>query len=95
MLPVCSGIRDPGTTTSVTKYNITSGERSALPSLPQSVGDHACAVFNNTIIVSGGGYISNYISTYTNKVWELDLQAGEWKPLPSLNQARSQSLFEM
>ena len=82
MLPVCSNF-----TASVMKYNITSGERSNLPNLPQPLAAHACAVVNNTIIVSGGVTGSGY----TNQVWELDLQADKWKPLPSLQQVRYSS----
>ena len=81
MLPVCNG-----PTASVMKYNITSGERSALPNLPEPVDGHACAVVNNTIIVSGG-----FTDRTTNQVWKLDLQAEEWKPLPSLQNKRYSS----
>ena len=81
MLPVCSG-----RTASVMKYNITSGERIPLLSLPEPLTGHACAVVNNTIIVSGGGN-----GWSSNQVWELDLQANKWKPLPSLQQPRYSS----
>ena len=84
MLPVCSGETD-----CVNKYNITSGERSSLPSLPGRLDDGglACTVVNNTIIISGGCQFSPDGAS-TNKVWELDLQAGKWKPLPSLQKKR-------
>jgi len=72
-------------TASVMKYHIKTGERSNLPSLPEPVVDPACAVVNNTIIVSGGVTGSSGI----NQVWELDLQTDKWKPLPSLQQPRS------
>ena len=81
-LPVCSG-----PTASVNRYHTQSGERSTLPSLPEPVYYHACAVFNNTIIVSGG---VTFISGI-NQVWELDLQADKWKPLPSLQNKRYSS----
>ena len=80
MLPVCSGC-----IASVMKYNFPSGERSTLPSLPQPVYRHACTVFN-TIIVSGG-----WADSWSKQVWELDLQAEKWKPLPSLQQPRYSS----
>ena len=92
MLPVCRGriiasVMKYNITSSVIKYNITSGERSNLPNLPKHLASHACAIVNNTIIVSGGH--DNLSST--NQVWKLELQAYEWKPLPSLQLERYSS----
>ena len=68
---------------SVTKYNILTGERSSLPSLPEPVNQHACTIYNGHLVVSGG-YIGR--SILLDKV--LRLEGNQWVELPSLQKPR-------
>jgi len=69
----------------VTKYNITDGATTDLPNLPiPAVRNHACALFENKITISGG--YEKYGSPYNKEVWQLD--EGTWSKLPSMPEGR-------
>jgi len=68
----------------VTKYNITDGANTDLLNLPVPVLDHACALFENKITISGGN--KKYGSPYNKEVWQLD--KGTWSKLPSMPEGR-------
>jgi len=63
----------------VTKYNILTGERSSLPSLPEPVIGHACTIYKDQLVVSGGYHTSS-------KVWQLE--GDQWVALPPLSMPR-------
>ena len=79
MLPVYS---DGHTSAAVTKYNILTGECSSLPSLPARRSEHACTVYKDHLVVSGG-----ILSTSPSAlVWQLE--GDQWVELPSLRSPR-------
>ena len=73
--------RDCIASADVTKYNISTGENSSLPSLPEPLMGHACTIYNGRLVVSGG-----YNSSYSRKVWQLE--ENQWIALPSLRKPR-------
>jgi len=85
-LVILGGLDNSDYGSDVTSYNIRTGERRSLPSLPQGVVGHACAIFNNAITISGGNMNMNG-SRNTDKVWQLI--NNNWVELPSLKNKRA------
>ena len=77
-------------TSSVEKYNIFSGAVETWPQLPISVARLACSLWENNLIVSGGGRRKpeGGNTDVSPLVFKLDLSSMTWTGMPSLNIAR-------
>ena len=77
-------------TSSVEKYNIFSGAVETWPQLPISVSGLACSLWENNLIVSGGGRRKpeGGNTDISPLVFKLDLSSMTWTGMPSLNIAR-------